>query len=398
MKRRCGVILNNYPVIGGVYSIVNVFLRILEKRYDEIYLICRIRTKNLKVPLNVKTVNISYHPTLAKVFSFNHIVTFFLNLFSGTLFAFLLYIKDVKKYYCHDSITAFYAVFLSKIFKDVEVIIFDHGKIMNISKGSQEYISKNKLNITKKIHFYLMKKILQFNLRGADYVFVGSGEIRNKAIELGCDVKKIVVYNYPVDNVFEDNDVKRSEKNRVHFELDSKIILYVGRLEAIKGLEYLLEAFANIRNEYRSLKIKLFIVGDGTIKGYLKDLAKKLRIYDDVIFYGEVKDKRELKKILSIGDVFVYPSVISGGVSMSILEAAMMKLPVITTTVGPTKEVLKNCIYVEPKNSEQLKEAILKILRDEEYKNSIGKAIHNEVKNRFTAKQFEELLISGGWI
>ncbi len=118
------------------------------------------------------------------------------------------------------------------------------------------------------------------------------------------------------------------------------VVGYVGRLDPVKNLDVLLKAFK------RSLEISplsensdmatLLVVGDGPELLRLKDFSKRLDIDNKIIFTGMRPD---VGSCLSAMDVFVQPSFYEGH-SNTILEAMASGLPVISTLVGGTPEII----------------------------------------------------------
>ncbi|MFQ5647726.1 MAG: glycosyltransferase family 4 protein [Candidatus Aenigmatarchaeota archaeon] len=109
----------------------------------------------------------------------------------------------------------------------------------------------------------------------------------------------------------------------VSFKPKGKVILFVGRLLAVKGVEHLLQALARLDFTYTC-----FIVGDGPARQQLESLAKELGA--NAVFTG-VRD--DVNRFLSIADAFVLPS-LSESLSYSMLEAAYMRVPIVVTDIG----------------------------------------------------------------
>ncbi len=84
---------------------------------------------------------------------------------------------------------------------------------------------------------------------------------------------------------------------------DSKVILYIGRLTHVKGLDLLIEAFSRINKQ----EFKLILVGEGEQKEKLQKLVTVLNINDKVIFPGYFDDKM-LYAWYSLANFFVLPS------------------------------------------------------------------------------------------
>lgn len=105
------------------------------------------------------------------------------------------------------------------------------------------------------------------------------------------------------------------------------ILLYIGRINSLKGLDMLVEVFSRIRG---SIPTKLVI--GGTDDGYLDTLKLKihrLRMENEVVFPGMVAGEKKLQA-LADADVFVYPSP-AEGFSLAILEAGASGLPLVIT-------------------------------------------------------------------
>jgi D-inositol-3-phosphate glycosyltransferase len=134
--------------------------------------------------------------------------------------------------------------------------------------------------------------------------------------------------------------------------IDGKVILFVGRIEAIKGLDRLVEALGLLKN---IPGLKLFVVGgdeysrDGI--NQLKALAETLGIGDRIEFKEPVPQS-ELPAYYSAADVFVLPSY-HESFGMVALEALACGTPVIATSVGDLESIIQPGVsgYVVPDNS-----------------------------------------------
>jgi D-inositol-3-phosphate glycosyltransferase len=122
---------------------------------------------------------------------------------------------------------------------------------------------------------------------------------------------------------------------------EDKVVLSVGRVEPLKGLDILVSAMAGLRD---STDARLVMVGgmleqDGEIKR-LQSLARALRIADRVTFTGAVK-QAELPRYLSAADVFVMPSY-HESFGLAALEAMACGVPVVASRVGGLKTFIRN--------------------------------------------------------
>lgn len=158
------------------------------------------------------------------------------------------------------------------------------------------------------------------------------------------------------------------------------IITFAGRLDYMKGIHVLLEAFKMLKQKEGD--ILLHIIGDGPDKKKLLLMAEKLGIKDFVVFYGEVHD---ISPLLRESAVFVLPS-LSEGLSNVVLEAMACGLPVVATKVGGNGDIIKdgvNGTLVEPEKPQQLSDALEKIIRTHGLAIRMGFEARATVEERF---------------
>lgn len=129
-------------------------------------------------------------------------------------------------------------------------------------------------------------------------------------------------------------------KGRVREELGipegDPVIGTVGRLVPVKGHEYMIRAFALLMKRYESLW--LILIGDGSMRDYLEDLCKDLKIRDRVIFTGWRSD---VPGFLSLFDIFVLPS-LNEGMGRVLVEAMVAGRPIVASNVGGIPDLVKD--------------------------------------------------------
>lgn len=111
-------------------------------------------------------------------------------------------------------------------------------------------------------------------------------------------------------------------------------LITVGRLEPEKRIEDILYALARIQQLYPS--VGLFVVGDGRERRHLEELAKKLGLSKKVQFLGQQPNSRGLVKS---AHAYIQASAYEG-YGLTLIEAALARVPIITTDVGIVGEVL----------------------------------------------------------
>lgn len=142
-----------------------------------------------------------------------------------------------------------------------------------------------------------------------------------------------------------------------------KYILYLGRLDPIKGIDLLIKAYSKIKPR----NIKLKIAGPlNDYKDYLEKLVKNLNLTEDIEFLGMIMDDEKIK-LYKNAWVFVAPSY-SEVIGMVNLEAGILRTPVITTyQTGLYSQWNKNGgILINP-NIEELTNALNESLSWSDY-------------------------------
>lgn len=167
-------------------------------------------------------------------------------------------------------------------------------------------------------------------LRKADSVRVVSEELKSKILELksGANVDVLPIY---VDRG-RIEDAALSFDVHVRYEL-TFVVLSVARLNKEKNVSLAIKAVALAREKFPN--IGLVVVGDGPELGQLKSLAKKLKIQNAVKFAGWQND---LASFYKTSNVFLQTSLFEG-YGLSLVEAGLSGLPVITTPVGIATEL-----------------------------------------------------------
>jgi D-inositol-3-phosphate glycosyltransferase len=145
---------------------------------------------------------------------------------------------------------------------------------------------------------------------------------------------------------------------------DDKILLYVGRIDPLKGIDQLLKTIPLLKNQNG---VRLIIIGGDENSreevGNLQDLAASLGISDRVNFQGLIKQDR-LSDYYSTADVCVVPSYYES-FGLVPLESLACGTPVVATDVGDLKNIIKQgeTGYVVPDNApEKLATAISLVL------------------------------------
>lgn len=150
-------------------------------------------------------------------------------------------------------------------------------------------------------------------------------------------------------------------------------ILFVGRVDPIKGIDYLVEAFANINIK----NSELLIVGN-TLRcpeyvQSIKDKANKLNVSSRIQWIGNVSDPVKLAEYYMSSHVLVLPSLWDTS-PITLAEALLFGLPVVATNVGGIPEYVidgENGLLVPPRDPDKLKIAIERVLNDDSMRQNL---------------------------
>ena len=117
-----------------------------------------------------------------------------------------------------------------------------------------------------------------------------------------------------------------------------KRVLFVGRLDPVKGVPLLLEAFVTVLGRHPDAQ--LTIVGDGAKRVEAENQARSLRITEAVTFAG-YKTQAEVADLLEQSDLLVLPS-FAEGVPVVLMEAMASRIPVIASRVAGVQELVRD--------------------------------------------------------
>jgi len=162
---------------------------------------------------------------------------------------------------------------------------------------------------------------------------------------------------------------------------ESKKILFVGRLDKMKGVDILLGAIAELNNQ--GITSSCTIAGDGPDREALMNLTRKLRIEKQVVFAGTCSD---IVRHLHTAAVFVLPSR-SEGMPNAVLEAMACGVPIIATSVGGIPDIIQNGsngLLIAPDDIQALSSALASLFTDADLAARIGKRARMDAESLYS--------------
>ncbi len=220
--------------------------------------------------------------------------------------------------------------------------------------------------------FGIAWKASLFASRKYDEVILVDPSQKQYFVNRGFSEDRLTIVRNGVDtNLFRPDIRKRPDDDITDF-------VYVGRLSYDKGVHILLDAFQDYHKE--NPKSRLTIIGDGMLKHQIDDIE-----HNGSINWIGVIDHEMIPNILQRMDAFVIPQNI-GGLGLSVMEAMSCGLPVITTAIGETVNLLGNHegILVKPKSVPAVVDAMRILSEDKKLRETMGNNCRKKIEDQYS--------------
>jgi glycosyltransferase involved in cell wall biosynthesis len=288
----------------------------------------------------------------------------------------------------NESPYGFFEAYLHKIDKTAKLVTTVHGVPLTEIASFEQVNQLSLKNLADKLSLLIEQNLFS----RAEYaesrkIIAVSRSIKMDLVELfKVEREKIeVIYNgVDTDRFNPSIDAKRIRKQ--YGLVDSKIILYVGRLERRKGLYLLLEVAKRLVEE--KIEAHFVIVGSGQYENELMKIGRE--VSKGVIFAGRVPDEL-LPFYYSAADIVAIPSLYEGS-PITLLEAMASGKPIITTNIPPIMELVDNntAVTICPNDVKTCVKKIGELLVDIEYRHALGDKARSKVLECFTWKKVAE--------
>lgn len=228
------------------------------------------------------------------------------------------------------------------------------------------------------------------------FICVSKGE-RGEALRLGfaVDRRTQVICNGIDPQIFDQVSVDREALlKEFGFPAEAYVIGTVARLEKIKGLPYLLSAFAELVKKYP--QCRLLLVGDGPDRRKTEDQIRQLKLGQAVYLAGF---RHDLPRLLKLFDLYVSTS-LKEGLPYTLIEALAAGVPVVATNVTGNRDVIKdgkNGFLVPARETHRLRETIEYAMKNPKLCDQYianGKAAVNAL---FTEERMVKELVQAYW-
>ena len=215
-------------------------------------------------------------------------------------------------------------------------------------------------------------------------MFAVSEDLRSHMVREGFAANRLQVIHNGIDPGRPPSDAdRRHARGLLGVAPDQITIGTVGRLDPVKDLGTLIEAFATLRKSAAHSDTTLVVVGDGSERAQLEAKVSGLGLHGSVVFTGY---RRDVQRLLPAFDLYVNSS-IHEGVSLTILEAMAAVVPVVATRAGGNVEVVvdgETGRLTPPRNAQALADAMLDIISSPATRQAMGAAGRARVEQHFT--------------
>lgn len=248
-------------------------------------------------------------------------------------------------------------------------------------------------------HFWTKKlpAILLFQKKGlrvSDMIHATAEMEKENLLKLGWNKNVTVVPNcIQIDQIL--SKYPDSLKGKEYVRCRSKMILFLSRVHPKKGVNFLIEAIARLKNELKGFTVKVAGPGEDAYLNELKALAEAKGVGEMIHFLGPVFGDAKWP-LYREADVFVLPTY-SENFGIVIAEALASGTPVITTFGTPWEELNHfHCGWCTDIGTEPTVEALLKFLTCSDIElQEMGRRGRKLVEDKYTsvaiAKQFYEM-------
>lgn len=210
-----------------------------------------------------------------------------------------------------------------------------------------------------------------------------------KAVQIFCAIR---------DDVFK--PISLEERQRIRLELgvaaDDVIFCFLGTVCKRKGFHLLAKAFSDLSPTHPNWR--LWVIGPKTIQenqnidlDEVKLVCSPLdRFGNKVHYWGRIDNRSQLAHILSISDIFVFPS-LKEGFGLAPVEAMAVGIPVIISKLPGITDLAniegETGLFIEPNDEASLKTAMVQLADQPDLRREMGRSAVNRVREFFGWQQ-----------
>lgn len=266
--------------------------------------------------------------------------------------------------------------------------------VVRLYTPHSKFIAENLHNTAATFDHLFVASLERLAMASADVLTSPSSDLADfVAADLNYPREQIKIVCNPIDP-----DEFSPEGKQALTPDGRKTVLFVGRLEERKGIPYLIEAVPQILAACPDTRF--VVIGDDTInasggqRSVLADLKVSLHrsgASNSVIFIPRIP-LTELPAYYRSADVCVVPSLYDNS-PYTCLEAMSCGRPVVGTSAGGTREYVidgESGLIVPPKDSRALADAIIRLLKDDRYRQDLASNARERVLAKFQRRKIAQ--------
>lgn len=283
-------------------------------------------------------------------------------------------------------------------------VIHIHEHRHSLAIATHRYAKKNNVPYVLQAHgsvlpFFQKEKFKEIfdKLWGFDILYDASRVFalteveKQQYLKMGVDESKIEIVPLGINlDEYKTLPPKGRFKEKYEIKEDEKLILFLGRIHEIKGLDLLIKSFNRISQE----NVKLAIVGgDYGFLNEIESMIKQFNIEDKVIFPGVLTGENK-KEALVDCDIFVMPSRYES-FTTSGLEAMACYKPLVLTKNNHIHDWVENSVGITCEfDDEKLADCFKKLLYDENLCCKFGKTGRKLIENKYDWNKIERQIFN----
>jgi glycosyltransferase involved in cell wall biosynthesis len=237
--------------------------------------------------------------------------------------------------------------------------------------------------------------LYRFSLKFADKIIFQNPD--DQELFLGLNIvkkdKTALIKSSGINiNEFSPSNIDKKKQDELKEKIvygENKItIILICRMLWQKGVGEFVKSAEILKKKYDNLQFLLIGPIDKGNPSYIAE--KTLKNWDNKGVIKYLGERDDIKEVLSLTDIFVFPSYYKEGVPKVLLEAGIMGKPLITTNVAGCREAVVhniNGFLVEPRNIKDLAERLEILIRDKNLRENFGKASKQKMQAEFNEEK-----------
>lgn len=223
--------------------------------------------------------------------------------------AVIVHHADIYAHYC--------LIKIKRCFPKIKTFAYVHSDAGGIKERGKNIIEK-----------YIIGAILLRSYKRVDHVIAISEFVKKSSI------KYFKVPSQKIHTIYNGIDLSLYSMNDTA-SLDGLSIIYVGRLEKVKGVQVTLRALAELKN----YSFQFNVVGDGPYRAELETMAQSFNMGNSINFLGGRKD---VPTLLHHSNIFIHVPIWEEGFGITVVEAMAAGLICICSNSGAIPEIIKD--------------------------------------------------------